>query len=67
MKLAMVFDESVRGLVPGAEIDFRGITVGTVTAIRPHVEADSKNFNIRVYADFFPRRLRTRSNSKAPS
>ena len=66
MKLAMVFDESVRGLVPGAEIDFRGITVGTVTAIRPHVETDSKNFNIRVYGDFFPRRLRTRSNSKAP-
>ena len=65
MKLAMVFDESVRGLVPGAEVDFRGITVGTVTAIRPHVETDSKNFNIRVYADFFPRRLRTRSNSKA--
>ena len=66
MKLAMVFDESVRGLAPGAEIDFRGITVGTVTAIRPHVETDSKNFHIRVYADFFPRRLRTRSSSKAP-
>jgi paraquat-inducible protein B len=66
MKLAMVFEESVRGLQPGAEIDFRGVGVGTVTSIKPHVDPKSRHFNIRVKADFFPRRLRSSSNSKAP-
>jgi len=66
MKLAMKFDESVRGLSPGADIDFRGIVVGTVTAIRPRVDTASKNLSIQVNADFFPRRLRSRSNAKSP-
>jgi paraquat-inducible protein B len=66
MKLAMRFDESVRGLAPGAEVDFRGIVVGTVTAIRPRVDAAGKNLSIQVNADFFPRRLRSRSNAKSP-
>ena len=66
MKLAMVFEESVRGLAPGAEVDFRGIGVGTVTSIRPHVDTANKNLKIRVNADFFPRRLRSRSNAKSP-
>jgi paraquat-inducible protein B len=66
MKLAMVFDESVRGLTPGADIDFRGVAVGTVTAIRPNVDVAGKNLKIRVSADFFPRRLRSRSNAKSP-
>jgi len=66
MKLAMVFEESVRGLQPGAEIDFRGVGVGTVTSIRPHVDPQSRHFNIRVNADFYPRRMRSNSKSKAP-
>jgi len=60
MKTVMVFEESVRGLAPGAEIDFRGVVVGTVTRIRPNVDVAGKNFRIRVSADFFPRRLRSR-------
>jgi len=60
MKMAMVFEESVRGLTPGAEIDFRGVVVGTVTQIRPHVDVGGSNFKIRVKADFFPRRMRSR-------
>ena len=66
MKLAMVFEESVRGLAVGAEIDFRGIGVGTVTSIRPHVDTATKHLNVRVKADFFPRRLRSRIDAKAP-
>ena len=46
MKLAMVFEESVRGLQPGAEIDFRGVGVGTVTSIKPHVDPRARHFNI---------------------
>jgi len=67
MKLAMVFDESVRGLSPGAEVDFRGVTVGTVTQIRPHVDVAGKHFTIRVKADYFPRRMRSRATGKAMS
>ena len=66
MKLAMRFEESVRGLALGAEIDFRGVVVGTVTSIRPRVDTGGKNLNIQVSADFFPRRLRSRSNAKSP-
>jgi paraquat-inducible protein B len=60
MKTVMVFEESVRGLQPGAEIDFRGVVVGTVTRIRPNVDVAGKNFRIRVSADYFPRRMRSR-------
>ena len=60
MKLAMVFEESVRGLAPGAEIDFRGVVMGTVTRVRPTLDVAGKNFRIRVAADFFPRRFRAR-------
>jgi paraquat-inducible protein B len=67
MKLAMVFEESVRGLAPGAEIDFRGVVVGTVTQIRPHVDVDGKTFKIRVKADFFPRRMRSKDTGKTLS
>lgn len=64
MKLALVFEESVRGLAPGAEVDFRGVVVGTVTRIRPLVDVAGKNFKIRVAADFFPRRLRARDKGR---
>ena len=67
MKLAMVFEESVRGLQPGAEIDFRGVVVGTVTQIRPHVDVAGSNFKLRVKADFFPRRMRSRDTGKTLS
>jgi len=67
MKMAMVFEESVRGLTPGAEIDFRGVVVGTVTRIRPNVDVAGKNFRIRVSADIFPRRLRSRDRGSVMS
>jgi paraquat-inducible protein B len=67
MKTVMVFEESVRGLAPGAEIDFRGVVVGTVTRIRPNVDVAGKNFRIRVSADFFPRRMRSRDTGKVMS
>jgi paraquat-inducible protein B len=67
MIVAMVFEESVRGLQPGAEIDFRGVVVGTVTHVRPHVDVGGKNFKIRVRGDFFPRRMRSRDRGTVMS
>ena len=60
MKLAMTFNESVRGLSPGAEIDFRGIAFGQVTAINPVLDSANRRFNIKVEANIYPQRMRGR-------
>ena len=65
MKLAMIFDESVRGLVPGAEIDYRGITYGYVTSISPEIDTGSGRVNIRVEADAYPLRMRPHGDRKS--
>ena len=57
---AMVFKESVRGLSPGAPVDFRGGTVGEVSGI--HVEHDTRTKEINILVDmrFYPERLSSR-------
>lgn len=42
----LYFEDSVRGLSPGAPVDFRGIQVGEVTDV--HIEIDSKTSSIRI-------------------
>lgn len=68
MKLVMVFNESTRGLLVGAPIDFRGIPYGNVTAISPVTEKTKKTrqFNIKVEADVYPQRMRPRDAGNAP-
>ena len=61
MKIAMVFNESVRGLVAGAPIDFRGIEIGRVTAIKVELSDAGRSINIVVDADLYPGRLRARA------
>lgn len=52
------FRESVRGLEPGAPVDFRGIVVGEVSAIQIDVDNERKQPVIAVEIRFFPERLR---------
>ncbi len=68
MKMTMVFNESTRGLVVGAPIDWRGIVYGHVTAISPVTEKTKKTrqFNIKVDADVYPQRMRPRDAGDAP-
>ncbi len=68
MKMTMVFNESTRGLVVGAPIDWRGIVYGHVTAISPVTEKTKKTrqFNIKVEADVYPQRMRPRDAGDAP-
>jgi paraquat-inducible protein B len=68
IKTVMIYNESVRGLAPGAPVEFRGIEIGNVTAIRVEVNSASQRINILVEADLYPMRLRARSagNSSAP-
>ena len=59
------FKESVRGLMVGAPIDFRGIVVGEVVAIYTHFDPATKQFSIPVEVHIFPERFTSRSQSGA--
>lgn len=52
------FDGSIRGLQVGAPVEFRGIRIGTVTAIRAEVNVARTAVRIAVLADLEPDRLR---------
>jgi paraquat-inducible protein B len=56
----MNFKESVRGLLVGAPIDFRGIVVGEVAAIYTHFDRATKQFSIPVEVRIFPERFTSR-------
>jgi paraquat-inducible protein B len=57
------FKESVRGLSVGAEIDFRGIVLGEVTAIYTRYDPVKREFSIPVRVNFYPERFSMRSES----
>ena len=44
----LVFKESVRGLVPGAPVDFKGIRVGEVVDVRGQFDARTFEFSVSV-------------------
>ena len=56
----MRFDQSVRGLNAGAEVDFRGVTIGEVSRIDLEYLPDKVNFRTAVEIRLFPERLRPR-------
>jgi paraquat-inducible protein B len=53
----LVFKESVRGLLPGAPVDFRGIKIGQVTEIRSQIDARTLSFSAPVTIQLDPLRL----------
>ncbi|NKI96984.1 MlaD family protein [Rhizobacter sp. SG703] len=57
MRLRFVFDQSVRGLSVGSPIDFLGVEIGEVRAIRPGYDAEHKRYPMEVTADVHPLRL----------
>jgi len=61
------FKESVRGLLVGAPIDFRGIVVGEVAAIYTHFDPATKEFSIPVEVHIFPERFTSRYDTGAKS
>ncbi|WP_341319511.1 MlaD family protein [Paraburkholderia sp. IMGN_8] len=61
-KYVLNFNESVRGLTVGAPIDFRGIVIGEVSAIRAHFDPASKEFSIPVEVSIYPERLISRDD-----
>ena len=57
MPLRFRVNSSVRGLSIGADVDFRGMSLGHVTAIRMDFDDASKRFYTTVDAEIYPARL----------
>jgi paraquat-inducible protein B len=51
------FKESLRGLAPGAPVDFRGIVVGEVLSTGVEYDPDKDWFNFPVYVALYPERI----------
>lgn len=57
--ILLKFDQSLRGLQPGAVVDFRGIELGQVRAIDVEFD-DQGNISMPVLVEVYPDRLRQR-------
>ena len=57
LPVRMVFDQSVRGLAPGAPIDLLGVEIGTVREISLQRDERRHRFPAQVLADIYPLRL----------
>ena len=66
-KALLYFDESTRGLAPGAPVDFRGIVIGEVTSISLEVDNKGKVFRFPVAINIYPQRLQSRYLNAAPA
>lgn len=53
----LYFDQSLRGLVPGAPVDFRGIVLGEVRAVGVEFDRERRAFRMPVTIDLYPGRL----------
>lgn len=53
----LYFDQSLRGLSPGASVDFRGIVMGEVRSVGVEFDPVKKNFRMPVTVDMYPARL----------
>jgi len=56
-RFLLYFDGSVRGLSPGAPVEFRGIQIGEVVDVRLQLNLNNKEFQIPVLIDIEPERV----------
>ena len=62
----LVFRESVRGLSPGAPVDFRGVTVGEVVSVDIRYDPKDGTVFIPVIINFYPDRLHLKYKKETP-
>ncbi|GGX30035.1 paraquat-inducible protein [Pigmentiphaga litoralis] len=62
--VVMYFEQSVRGLSPGAPVDFRGVVIGQVRSIGIEFRRDKRAFVLPVVVDLYPQRLGLGSRSQ---
>ena len=53
----LYFDQSLRGLAPGAPVDFRGVALGEVRSVGIEWDRERRRFNMPVTIDMYPGRL----------
>ncbi|WP_213955789.1 MULTISPECIES: intermembrane transport protein PqiB [unclassified Variovorax] len=59
--LLMYFNQSLRGLEPGAPVDFRGVVIGEVKSIGVEFDRSEREFRMPVLLQVYPDRLRRRA------
>lgn len=57
IRYVLYFDESVRGLSPGAAVEVRGIRVGEVLEVRLQLDSDAQDFLVPVLIAIEPERI----------
>lgn len=62
----LYFKESLRGLSPGAQVDFHGIPLGEVRTVSFEYDREAKTLRFPVQIDIYPERLRSRYRPGAP-
>ena len=56
-RFLLYFDGSVRGLSPGAPVEFRGIQIGEVVDVKLQIDVTTRQFQIPVLIDVEPERV----------
>ena len=64
--LLLYFNQSLRGLQPGAAVDFRGVVIGEVKSIGAEFSRTERDFRMPVLVQVYPDRLRQRTGNAAP-
>jgi paraquat-inducible protein B len=67
VRVVMNFNQSLRGLSVGAQVDFRGIVLGQVTSIGVEYDPKIRNFTMPVTMNLYPDRLRRRTHEALPA
>ncbi len=57
LPVRMVFDQSVRGLSPGAPIDLLGVEIGSVRSVSLDYDPGQQQIPVEVLADIYPPRI----------
>jgi paraquat-inducible protein B len=65
--LLLYFNQSLRGLTPGAAVDFRGVVIGEVKSIGVEFDRAEREFRMPVLFEIYPERLRRRELNDAAS
>jgi paraquat-inducible protein B len=55
--ILLIFKQSLRGLVPGAEVSFRGLVLGQVKSVGVEYDRERHEFNMPVLVQIYPERL----------
>lgn len=64
--MLLYFNQSLRGLSPGAPVDFRGVVIGEVKSIGVEFDRAEREFRMPVLVQIYPDRVRRRVGQEAP-